>query len=421
MSDIAEPTIDLTGFSKKVNDKFIPLIKDRHPLQVVVGGANSSKSYSYAEKIIYHTIREKYFRCLATRKVKKDVKHSVYDQLREVISRYKIESYFTYNKTESNITCKVNNNDILGVGLDDVNKLKSFTNPTFFWAEEADQMSPDDIEQLSLRLRGPDYCFFQGGLTLNPINAQHWIKLKYFDHKSNDWITHHSTYKDNKFLSPKIIKRMESITDPYYIKVYVNGEWGIFTNGVFSNYIIEDFDYKEDDLENVCYGMDFGFTHAQAIECAGFKDGELYIFDELWEKGKTNNQFMDDAIEYFGDRLYYMPMTADSADPDKIIEWNEKGYKVEPAKKGPGSLRFGIEYLIDKKIHISQSNCPNLAKEIQQFRRKEDKNGNVTEDFIEVNDDGIAALRYATEYIWSNQSQYLDTSPGGFTLSDLGL
>ena len=172
--------IDLKGFSKKINPKFIPLIKDRHPLQVVVGGANSSKSYSYAEKIIYHTIREKYFRCLATRKVKKDVKHSVYDQLREVLSRYKLENYFTYNNTESNIVCKLNGNDILGVGLDDVNKLKSFTNPTFFWAEEADQMTPDDIEQLSLRLRGPDYCFFQGGLTLNPINAQHWIKLKYF-------------------------------------------------------------------------------------------------------------------------------------------------------------------------------------------------------------------------------------------------
>jgi phage terminase large subunit len=418
-----ETTIDLRGFAHNINEKFIPLIKDRHPLQVIVGGANSSKSYSYAQKIVYHCIREKYYRCLATRKVKKDVKHSVYDQLREVLYRYKLENYFNYNNTESNLTCKINGNDILGVGLDDVNKLKSFTNPTMFWAEEADQMHPNDIEQLSLRLRGPDYCFFQGGLTLNPINAQHWIKLKYFDHKDENVLTHHSTYHDNRFLPAKIIKRMESITDPYYVKVYVNGEWGIFSNGVFSNYIIEDFPYTENDLENVCYGMDFGFTHAQAIECVGFKDGEIYVFDELWEKNRTNPQFIEDAEEYFGDKLHNMRMTADSANPDKIEEWNQKGYSVEKAKKGQGSLKFGIEYLIDKKIHIHEKKCSNLAKEIQQFRRREDKNGEVTEDYVEVNDDGIAALRYATEYIWSNMEsvRYYESNESDWTLDDLGL
>ena len=33
-----------------------------------------------------------------------------------------------------------------------------------------------------------------------------------------------------------------------------------------------------------------------------------------------------------------------------------------------------------------------------------ESDGMINEDFVELNDDGIAALRYATEYIWSNQS-----------------
>jgi phage terminase large subunit len=212
---------------------------------------------------------------------------------------------------------------------------------------------------------------------------------------------------------------MQNITDPYYVKVYVNGEWGIFSNGVFHNFIIEDFDYTEDDLENVFQGMDFGFEHAQAIERAGFKDGELYCFDELYEKHRTNTQFKDDAKEYFGDKLYNMYMTADSANPDKIKEWQDDGYKVEGAKKGDGSVRYGVEFLTGLKIHIHRSKCTNLAKEIQLFKRREDKDGNVTEDFVEVMDDGIAALRYGSEYIWSNRNRvYYDP---GYGLDDLGL
>ena len=33
----------------------------------------------------------------------------------------------------------------------------------------------------------------------------------------------------------------------------------------------------EEDLENVCNGMDFGYVHASAIERIGMKDNEIYI------------------------------------------------------------------------------------------------------------------------------------------------
>jgi phage terminase large subunit len=176
--------------------------------------------------------------------------------------------------------------------------------------------------------------------------------------------------------------------------------------------------------------LDFGYVHAQAIERAGFKEDHnnvkeiaLYVFDELHEKNRTNAQFIEDAESYFGDKLYEMFMTADSANPDKIKEWNEKGYKVDPAKKGDGSLRFGIEYLAGIKMYIDGNKCPELASEIASFKRKEDRDGIVTEDFVEINDDGIAALRYGSEYIWSNVNGvfYNGTDSGDWSLSDIGL
>jgi phage terminase large subunit len=428
MSDIASPTIDLRGFGKKINKHFIPLFKDKSRIQVLVGGASSSKSYSTGQKYIYRCIREKGHKILVVRKVAKTLRHSVFDLMVSIINDSNMRELFKYNSSELLITCLANDNSIIFTGLDDVEKLKSIHGITDIWVEEASEISESDFNQLDLRLRGETLHKKTITLTLNPISIKHWIKKRFFDRKEADCITHHSTYKNNEHLDEDTIKRLENITDKYFYDVYVLGNWGIYGNVVFSNYEIinENFPYTEDNLENVFQGLDFGFVHAQAIERAGFqqdykneKEIALYVFDELHEKNRTNAQFIEDAENYFGDKLYEMHMTADSANPDKIKEWKDKGYKVEAAKKGDGSLRFGVEYLVGIKMYIDGNKCPELASEIASFKRKEDKDGTVTEDFVEINDDGIAALRYGSEYIWSNQNKVCETND--WTLSDLGL
>jgi phage terminase large subunit len=430
MYDISSSTIDLRGFGKKINTHFIPLFKDKSRIQVLVGGASSSKSYSTGQKYIYRCIREKGHKVLVVRKVAKTLRHSVFDLMVSIINDSNMRELFKYNSSELLITCLANGNQIIFTGLDDVEKLKSIHGITDIWVEEASEISESDFNQLDLRLRGETLYKKTITLTLNPISIKHWIKKRFFDRKENDCVTHHSTYLHNEHLDEDTKKRLEQITDKYFRDVYVLGQWGVYGNVVFTNYEIinENFPYIEDNLENVFQGLDFGYVHAQAIERAGFqqdhnneKEIALYVFDELHEKNRTNAQFIEDAENYFGDKLYEMYMTADSANPDKIKEWNEKGYKVEPAKKGDGSLRFGIEYLAGIKVYIDGNKCPEIASEIASFKRKEDKDGNVTEDYVEINDDGIAALRYGSEYIWSNVNQVFDSSGEGWSLSDLGL
>jgi len=166
-------TINLSRVPECMNPKFRNILWEESPLEVFVGGGGSSKSYSIAQKLIYKTILEKGHRWIAGRKVKKDVKHSVYDLLRLIISEWNFDDLFTYNNTESYIKCKINGNDIIGVGLDDVGKLKSIVNPSGFWIDEADQTTPDDVAQLRLRIRTPKKYKIkqQGILSMNPI----WI------------------------------------------------------------------------------------------------------------------------------------------------------------------------------------------------------------------------------------------------------
>lgn len=413
-------TVDLRrAISQDVNPAFQPLVWDQHRKQILVGGASSSKSYSTAQKIIYKSVAEPGHKILVVRRVAATLRHSVFDQLMRIVTRWNLGPIFRANATDLTIRCLANENVILFAGLDDVEKLKSIEGITDIWIEEASEVSEADFNQLDLRVRGETKYKKQLTLTLNPISTQHWIKKRFFDHVEQDTICHRSTYLDNLRLDADTKANLAAITDPYFKKVYVEGDWGTYGNVVFSNYVIEDFPYQEADLENVCQGMDFGFAHASAIVRAGFRDGELYVFDELYGKGWTNSDFIAYCLERWPDSRGW-PLTADSAEPDRIEEWRREGFVyIDPAKKGAGSLRYGIDYLVNRRIHIHATRCQNLAREIAAFKRREGRDGEAIDAFLEVNDDTIAALRYATEYIWSGQGGVYQ--PAGYALDDLGL
>lgn len=414
--------INLKGaISQKMNPKFRTLVSDKHRIQVLVGGAASSKSFSTAQKLLYKSIVEPGHKILVVRKVQTTIRHSVYDLLISVMKDWNLNDLFKYNKTELMITCLVTGNEIIFTGLDDVEKLKSIHGITDIWIEEASEITETDFNQLDLRLRGETAHKKQITFTLNPISIQHWIKKRFFDRVEDSCITHRSTYKDNLHLDKDTIDRMEKITDSYFKTVYVDGEWGVYGNVVFTKYVIEEFPYTENDLESISTGMDFGYAHASAIERVGYRDDDLYVFEELYGRGWTNSDFVNNAKEQFGEDAYYWPITADSAEPDRIEEWRRAGFSnIQNAKKGPGSLKYGIDYLCSKTIHIHPGKCPNLVKEIQSFKRREDKDGNAIDAFVEINDDCIAALRYATEYIWANEGSNFMAS-AGWGASDLGL
>jgi len=411
-------TVDLTAVPWHFNPKFRPLVYDDHRIHVLVGGASSGKSYDTALKIIYRMVSEPGHRYLVVRKVAKTIRHSCYDLLCLIIEKWEMQRLFERNDSSLSLRCKINGNDLLSSGLDDVEKLKSIQGITDIWVEEASDITKDDFVQLNLRLRGKSTHKKQITLTLNPVSALHWIKAEFFDRQAPDALTHHSTYLDNLFLDADAKRMLESIEPGYHRDVYVLGVWGVFGNVVFTNFVIEEFEYEPEDFENVCAGMDFGYVHASALMRCGFRDGELYIFDELYGKGWTNADFIKAAIDYFGDVIYRMDITADSSEPARIEEWNRAGIPVYGAKKEQGSLGYGIDFLSGRRIHIHATRCPRAAQEFPVFQRKQDKDGNVLENkYVEVNDDTIAAVRYATEYIWSQQNAMVPE----WAAADLGL
>jgi len=75
------------------------------------------------------------------------------------------------------------------------------------------------------------------------------------------------------------------------------------------------------------------------------------------------------------------------------------GLRVYGAKKGPGSVDFGMAYLSDDldEIIIDPVRCPNAAREFSSYELERDKNGNFKGSYPDKDNHSIDATRYALE------------------------
>jgi phage terminase large subunit len=184
------------------------------------------------------------------------------------------------------------------------------------------------------------------------------------------------------------------IVDPEGYRIYGLGDWGEVGGLILSNYVIEEFDTSPERFDYMVNAQDFGFNHANCIGEVGFKDGELYLCRELYVFEKDTDEIIRLAEGKFQKNI---TMWCDSAEPDRIRMWRKAGYKANPVKKEPNSVKAQIDYLKQHKIHIHPS-CVNTIKEIQQWKwRKDEKTNTYTDEPVPFFDDAMAMLRYSIE------------------------
>jgi len=283
-----------------------------------------------------------------------------------------------------------------------IEKIKSITfatgNLTWIWVEEATELQQSDIEILDDRLRGElanPNLYHQITLTFNPVSSQHWIKKAFVDNLSDDVFIHHSTYLDNKFIGDEYHKRMlrRKQFDPEGYRIYGLGEWGEVSGLIFKNVTVteacQDFLHYDD----IAFGQDFGFNHANALLALGIKDGDVYVLKEIYVTEKDTGEIINLARDWDKSKL----MFCDSAEPDRIQMWNRAGFRACGAQKGAGSVKAQIDWLLQRKIFVD-SGCVNTIREITQYRWEKDRtSGEYIDEPISFNDDAMAALRYGIQ------------------------
>lgn len=394
--------------SKKVfNNTYLPYLDDETGTQLFFGGSSSGKSYFLAQRTVLDVANGDH-NYLITRNVQKTIKKSVFNEITKAISFFKLNGFFSINKSDMVITC-ANGYQILFCGLDDPEKIKSITPQkgviTDVWVEEATETEYAAVKQLRKRLRGRSKVQKRLILSFNPILKTHWIFREFFggwndsrqEYRDDKLSILKTTYKDNKFLTIQDIQELENETDRYFFEVYTLGNWGVLGNVIFKNWEVQDLSQIRQTLTSFYNGLDFGFSQdpaALAHMAYDRKHKTLYILDELYETELTNDILAKEIKKVIGAQ----DVTCDSAEPKSIKELKKFGVRAHPAKKGKDSVNFGIDWLQRQKI-IIDIHCQNAKNEFQMYRWQEDKNGNVLTTPVDKDNHLIDAVRYGTEGI----------------------
>ena len=396
------------------NPCFRPVNLCRTRYCVCKGSAGSGKSVNAAQDYIKKLSDERFrgANLLVVRKVEETNRDSTFAELQAAAYRLfgeHTDKVWKINLNPLSMECRVTGNRIIFRGMKDQaqrEKVKSISvrhgKLCWIWIEEATELLSEDVDILDDRLRGElgvvnPNLFYQIRMTFNPVSSSHWIKARYFDRQDPEVSTHHSTYLDNRWCDDGFRRRMERrrIEDPDGYRVYGLGEWGELGGLILTNIDIHNFPTDRERFDAFYYGQDFGYNHANAILAVGWKDGEAYVCGEIYRHELDTTEIIKLAEQTGIDKR--VEMFCDSAEPDRIKMWRQAGYRAQPVKKEPGSVKAQIDYLKGRKIHIHPS-CVNTIKEIEQWKWKKDpQTGLYIDEPVEFMDDAMAALRYACE------------------------
>ena len=375
---------------------------------VMKGSAGSGKSMDTAQHYILRLMKDPGRNLVCVRKADVTNRDSTFAELQGAIFRMygdQYEKYWKINASNMILECKANHNQVIFRGTNDDRqreKLKSITfkrgKLTDVWIEEATELTQADFEIIDDRLRGelPEGQFYQIRMTFNPVSSHHWIKTQFFDRADPDVFTHHSTYKGIRFIDQAYYRRMERRreVDPEGYRIYGLGEWGEVGGLILRNYIVEEFDRSPENFDYIVNAQDFGFNHANCVGEVGFKDGDLYLFQELYVYEMDTDEIIQLAEGRFNKKFR---MWCDSAEPDRIKMWQKAGYRAKGVTKEQNSVHAQIDYLKQHRIHIYPT-CTNTIKEIQQWKwKKDDKSNTYLDEPVPFFDDAMAMLRYSIE------------------------
>lgn len=399
-------------------------IDDRKFLEYwLEGGRGSIKSSYWSEKATEILENNPNMCAILIRKVANTLKDSVYSQMQWGIDKLS-ETYPTINKDWQPLKSplefhnKRTNQKIYLRGADDPGKIKSIKPPHGMYIgliiyEEFDQMNGmNEVGTIdrSLIRGGEDFIVFRVYNT--PKSRNHFVNKEKRIPKANRCV-HRSTYLDVpvEWLGKPFFDEaeyMKEVNPKNYANVYLGDETGDGGN-VFEN--IELREITDEEIANFNYkyqGMDFGWYPdplAWTNNCYQSNKSTLYIFDEfvvnkmsnkdVWKHLKEDKGVTDDDL-----------ITADSAEPKSIGDFQSYGSLMRGAKKGPDSVDYSMKWLSGlAKIVIDPKRCPKSAEEFTTYEYQKDKDDNYISGYVDKDNHCIDSVRYALNPIWRRKGE----------------
>ena len=374
---------------------FRKILKLKKRIKAVYGGSSSGKTYNILCKLYQDAVDNPGETITVASNTLANLKKGAIRDFKNILLSRDAFDSDAWKKSES--VYELNNGSILEfIGLEDETKARGPRRNRLF-IDEANRVSFDVYQQLERRTDKEVL------LSWNP-SEPFW----YNDHIMND-VDHDqlvTNYTDNEALNEqqldyfKELERQSTRSD-YMMnewKVYGLGEWGQTRGACITDYkwchkaseneFYDDFGNALEGFKLVGMGLDFGNNDPNAAVNL-FKDEHgRFIVEEILYQNKMDYKGIYNAIKGYDTKIY-----ADYAWPLVIKELNRKGLRVLKCKKGPDSIKAGIDLINEVDLFVVRGSN-NLAKEFQTYRYKENKDGDPMDGKYAGPDHLIDALRY---------------------------
>lgn len=401
------------------------IVVSGHTHYALYGGRGSCKSSFVSLEIVRGIMADREANAAVIRKIGRTLRESVYEQVLWAIDTLGAAELWDSRVSIPELVYRPTGQRIIFRGADDPRKFKSVRCASgyirYIWYEETDEFSGikeiDTINQSLMRGSGSFYCFY----TYNPPrSAASWVNREFAKPRS-DRLTHRSDYTSvpPEWLGRAFLAEAEYLkqSDP---RRYANEYMGEMTGTgaeVFTNVRLQAIpDEQADSFDRTYRGIDWGYGADPFVYIGTAYEHAsrtLYIYREFWRCGARFDEIAD-AIKELDPRS--LPITADSAEPRSNDELRARGLVIRAARKGQGSVEYGIRRLCDlNAIIIDPVRCPNAAREFTGYKLAEDGSGGFRSGYPDRDNHTIDAVRYALEERFSRRPV------GSFSRHKLGL
>lgn len=412
------------------DDQGVPV---RH--RVSFGGRGGAKSWTIATELLIRGTHQ-VERILCTREFQRSIRDSVKRLLDDEINRLGLGLLGSgfYTSTDKEIR-GANGTLFVFQGLHrNEQGIKSLEGITICWVEEAQAVSQTSINALTPTIRqvGAEIWWsYNPKLPTDPVDVM--FRGKHGPPPGTILIN--VNFYDNPWFPDVLLRDMEydQRRDPdKYAHIWLGAYLQHSEAKVFKNWRIMRFDVPEDAVQR--FGADWGFSQDPTVLVAAFigrwsgaawdsdpiadpLGSVLFVSAEAYAIGCP----IDDTPALFaGNDTGQLPgkdrwknpnerpgipganrwkIVADSARPEMIAYMRARGFAIEAAVKGPGSVEDGITFLQSYDICV-HPDCVHVADELVHYSYEVDKlTGEVLPKLADKDNNTIDALRYALEAV----------------------
>ncbi|RBS99738.1 PBSX family phage terminase, large subunit [Enterococcus faecium] len=404
---------------------------------VCKGGRGSGKSSDIAH-IITQLLMRYAVNTVGIRYVDNTLEQSLYEQMKWAIEQQGVSHLFKFNKSPLRITYKPRGNYMIFRGAQNPERIKSLKDSKFpfaiGWIEELAEFKNEDevttITNSLLRGELDDGLFYKFFYSYNPPKRkQSWVNKKYeTSFQPKNTFIHHSTYKDNPFISKEFLSEVEAARarNPRRAEWEYDGK--AIGSGIvpFDNLRIEAGSITDEmvaNFDNIRQGLDYGYATDPLAFVRWHYDKKrncIYAIDELYEVKCSNRR----AAQWIKSNKYHYQDIIAEVEPKSNAEMrNEHDIsKIRQVTKGPDSVEYGEKWLDDlDAIYIDPIRTPNIAKEFENIDYQTDRDGNPKPRLEDKDNHTIDATRYAFNDDMRKQPEPVNVKKTIDTFKKLGL